>query len=42
MLDVAGVGSAVIRLVNFTPYSLLKEGIRLTTVEELFLDYRPR
>ena len=42
MLDVADDGSAVIRLVNYTPYSLLKEEIRLTTMEELFLDYRPR
>ena len=42
VLDVADDGSAVIRLVNYTPYSLLKEEIRLTTMEELFLDYRPR
>ena len=42
VLDLAADGSVVIRLVNYTPYSLLKEEIRLTTLEELFLDYRPR
>ena len=42
VLDLAADGSVVIRLVNYTPYSLLKEEIRLTTMEELFLDYRPR
>lgn len=41
VLDLADDGSMVIRLVNYTPYSVLKEGIRLTTMEELLLDYRP-
>ena len=42
VLDVADDGSSVIRLVNFTPHARLKEGIRLTTMEELLLEYRPR
>ena len=42
VLDLGDDGSVVIRLVNYTPYSLLKEEIRLTTMEELFLGYRPR
>ena len=42
VLDLAADGSVVIRLVNYTPYSLLKEEIRLTTMEELLLEYRPR
>lgn len=41
VLDLADDGSVVIRLVNYTPYSVLKEEIRLTTMEDLLLEYRP-
>lgn len=42
VLDLAADGSVVIRLVNYTPYSVLEQEIRPTTMEELLLGYRPR
>ena len=41
VLDLGTDGSVVVRLVNYTPYAQLKQGIRLTTMEELFAEYRP-
>jgi probable phosphoglycerate mutase len=38
-LDERGYG--IIRLLNYTPYSAVKTGIELTTMERYFLDYRP-
>src|SRR5258706_366845 len=31
----------IIRLINYTPYNAIKDGIELTTMERYFLDYRP-
>ena len=41
VLDFDGAGRAVVRLVNFTPYNPAKVGLELTTMERLFLQYRP-
>jgi broad specificity phosphatase PhoE len=38
-LDERGYG--IIRLLNYTPYSAVKTGIELTTMERYFLDYQP-
>ena len=39
VLDVDGAGRWVIRLVNYTPYSTIKDGLELTTMERLYQDY---
>jgi probable phosphoglycerate mutase len=38
-LDERGYG--IIRLLNYTPYSAVKTGIELTSMERYFLEYRP-
>ncbi|HEX5688616.1 MAG TPA: histidine phosphatase family protein, partial [Roseiflexaceae bacterium] len=38
-LDERGYG--IIRLLNYTPYSPIKTGIELTTMERYFLEYQP-
>jgi len=38
-LDERGYG--IIRLLNYTPYSAVKAGIELTSMERYFLEYRP-
>jgi broad specificity phosphatase PhoE len=41
ILDVDDQGTVLIRLVNFTPYNPAKKGLDLTTMERLYLQYRP-
>ena len=38
-LDERGYG--IVRLLNYTPYSAVKTGIELTSMERYFLEYRP-
>jgi broad specificity phosphatase PhoE len=40
ILDVDSAGRWLIRLVNYTPYNAAKKGMELTTMEQLFLQYR--
>jgi probable phosphoglycerate mutase len=40
ILDISSDGSAIIRLVNATPYNQVKEGLTLTTMERLYQQYR--
>ena len=40
ILDVDSAGRWLIRLVNYTPYNAAKRGMELTTMEQLFLQYR--
>ena len=40
VIDVDENVQLLVRLVNYTPYSLLKEGMQYTTMEKLFLEYR--
>jgi probable phosphoglycerate mutase len=40
ILDVDSAGRWLIRLVNYTPYNASKKGMELTTMEQLFLQYR--
>jgi probable phosphoglycerate mutase len=40
ILDCAGNGQFLIRLVNYTPYDTLKKGFESTTMERLFAQYR--
>ena len=40
ILDVDGQGRVLIRLVNYTPYNPAKNGLDLTTMERLYLQYR--
>lgn len=42
ILDVDSAGRWLIRLVNYTPYNPSKNGIELTTMEGLYLQYRGR
>lgn len=42
VLDVSDAGPGIVRLLNFTPYAVVKEGLTLTTMEKLFLDFRRR
>lgn len=39
ILDVEPDGRLLVRLVNFTPYNALKNGLELTTMERLFVEY---
>ena len=34
-------GVGIVRLLNYTPYSAVKTGIELTSMERYFLEYRP-
>ena len=40
ILDVSPDGGLLVRLVNFTPYAPLKEGLRATTMEKIYLEHR--
>jgi probable phosphoglycerate mutase len=42
VLDVDDAGRCLIRLVNYTPANPLKNGVDLTTMERLYLQYRRR
>jgi probable phosphoglycerate mutase len=42
IFDVSDTGRWIVRLVNHTPYNPAKEGIELTTMEQLYLQYRAR
>ena len=39
VIDVDECGGAIVRLVNFTPWSAVKCGLHLTTMERLFVDF---
>ena len=41
LLDFDEQGYGIIRLVNYTPYNPLKDGLALTTMERYFLDFPP-
>jgi probable phosphoglycerate mutase len=41
IFDLDGRGYGIIRLLNYTPYSAVKAGIELTSMERYFLEYRP-
>jgi probable phosphoglycerate mutase len=41
ILDVDDQDRVLIRLVNYTPYNPIKRGLDLTTMEQLYLQYRP-
>jgi broad specificity phosphatase PhoE len=41
ILDVDDHGNVLIRLVNYTPYNPTKLGLDLTTMERLYLQFRP-
>jgi probable phosphoglycerate mutase len=40
VIDLDSTGELLVRLVNYTPYSPLKENIWATTMERIFLDHR--
>jgi probable phosphoglycerate mutase len=40
ILDVDHVGRWLVRLMNYTPYNAAKEGMELTTMEQIYLQYR--
>jgi probable phosphoglycerate mutase len=40
ILDVDPQGHHIVRLVNYTPYSAVKVGLAITTMERLYLQYR--
>jgi len=42
LLDFDEQGYGIVRLVNYTPYNPLKDGLALTTMERYFLDFPPR
>jgi phosphoserine phosphatase len=41
IIDIDERGYGIIRLLNYTPYSPIKTGIELTTMERYFLAYQP-
>ncbi|MEP7190241.1 MAG: histidine phosphatase family protein [Roseiflexaceae bacterium] len=41
LLDFDEPGYGIVRLVNYTPYNPLKDGLALTTMERYFLDFPP-
>ena len=41
LLDFDEQGYGIVRLVNYTPYNPLKDGLALTTMERYFLDFPP-
>ncbi len=41
IIDIDERGYGIIRLLNYTPYSPIKAGIELTTMEQYFLKYQP-
>jgi broad specificity phosphatase PhoE len=41
IFDLDEPGYGIIRLLNYTPYSVVKTGIELTSMERYFLEYRP-
>jgi broad specificity phosphatase PhoE len=40
ILDVDAAGRCLVRLVNHTPYNAAKQGLELTTLERLYLEYQ--
>jgi hypothetical protein len=42
ILDVDDRGRWLVRLMNHTSYNAAKDGLLLTTMERLFMDYRQR
>jgi len=42
LIDIDRHGVQLVRLLNFTPYNAIKEGLHLTTMERLFLEYVQR
>src|SRR5262249_14239396 len=41
ILDVDDAGRWLVRLVNYTPYNPAKNGLEMTTMERLYMQYRP-
>ena len=41
IFDLDDRGYGIVRMINYTPYSAVKSGIELTTMERYFLDYAP-
>jgi broad specificity phosphatase PhoE len=41
LLDFDEHGYGIVRLINYTPYNPLKNGLALTTMEQYFLDFPP-
>jgi probable phosphoglycerate mutase len=41
IIDLNDAGRCLVRLVNYTPYNPAKNGLELTTMERLYLQYRP-
>jgi broad specificity phosphatase PhoE len=41
LLDFDEQGYGIVRLVNYTPYNPLKQGLALTTMEQYFLEFPP-
>jgi probable phosphoglycerate mutase len=39
VIDVSADGSLLVRLMNYSPYSPLKDGLRATTMERIFLEH---
>jgi broad specificity phosphatase PhoE len=41
IVDLDEHGYGIVRMVNYTPYNAIKDGIELTTMERYFLEYKP-